>query len=134
MEVGLHVDTLPLEKNPAGGADPGAAPVPPPWYKSYRWWICGLLFMATTINYLDRQALAMLKPLLATELHWSEADYGWMNFAFTSAYAIGLFFAGRVVDVLGLGWGFALGVSIWSIALSCHALEEGVIGFGMARF
>jgi ACS family hexuronate transporter-like MFS transporter len=83
---------------------------------------------------LDRQALGMLKPLLAVELNWTEADYGWMQFAFTAAYAIGFFFAGRVVDVLGVRWGFALGVTLWSIALACHALAAGVVGFGVARF
>jgi ACS family hexuronate transporter-like MFS transporter len=111
-----------------------AADTSPPWYQSYRWWICALLFLATTINYLDRQALAMLKPLLEKQLNWTEAEYGWMGFAFTAAYALGFFFAGRVVDVLGVRWGFALGVIVWSISLMCHSLAHGVIGFGIARF
>jgi MFS transporter, ACS family, hexuronate transporter len=127
----LRAEPLGYEQLPTVGL---GEPIAPPWHKSVRWWVCTLLFLATTINYLDRQALAMLKPLLAVELGWTEADYGWMNFAFTAAYAIGFFFAGRVVDVLGVRWGFALGVTIWSIALSCHALAAGVIGFGIARF
>ena len=124
----MRAETLPLESSSAGDAPPI------PWYQSYRWWICGLLFLATTINYLDRQALATLKPLLEGELHWTEADYGWMGFAFTAAYAIGFFFAGRVVDVLGVRWGFSIGVIIWSIALMAHSLATGVIGFAIARF
>ena len=123
-----------LPTAPARDLDYATVPSPLPWYQSYRWWICGLLFLATSINYLDRQALAMLKPLLATELQWTEADYGWMNFAFTAAYAIGFFFAGRIVDVLGVRWGFAAGVVIWSVALMGHSLASGVIGFGIARF
>src|SRR5437773_2875662 len=132
MEVGLRVE--PLDYRTAPAPTLRQQPASPPWYKSYRWWICGLLFLATTINYLDRQALSMLKPLLEKQLSWSEADYGWMGFAFTAAYAIGFFFAGRVVDVLGVRKGFALGVLIWSIALMSHSLATGVIGFGVARF
>jgi ACS family hexuronate transporter-like MFS transporter len=99
-----------------------AEAVSPPWYKSYRWWICGLLFFATTINYLDRQSLAMLKPLLQKDLGWTEADYGWMGFGFTLAYAIMFVLAGRFVDRIGVRWGFAIGVIVWSIAAAAHAL------------
>src|SRR5438477_929256 len=96
--------------------------MPPPWYKSYRWWICGLLFFATTINYLYRQSLAMLKPLLSKQLGWNEADYGWMGFGFICAYAIMFVLAGRVVDQIGIRRGFVIGVIIWSIAAAAHAL------------
>jgi ACS family hexuronate transporter-like MFS transporter len=53
----------------------------------FRWYICGLLFFATTVNYVDRQVLGLLKPLLENELHWTEAEYGWIVFAFQAAYA-----------------------------------------------
>ena len=53
----------------------------------YRWVICGLLFLATTINYVDRNSLSVLKTIIEKELGWSEADYGWIAFAFTAAYA-----------------------------------------------
>src|SRR6476620_7198771 len=107
--------TQSLSHRSAPAAMPGA-PVSPPWYMSRRWLICGLLFFATTINYLDRQSLAVLKPHLEGILGWSEADFGWMNFAFTLAYAIGFVMAGRFVDLVGIRRGFAIAVVIWSIA------------------
>src|SRR5207244_9155202 len=64
----------------------------------------------------------MLKPLLSKELGWSEADYGWMGFGFTCAYAIMFVLAGRFVDRVGTRWGFAIGVIVWSIAAAAHAL------------
>ena len=60
-----------------------------------RWKICGLLFFATVIGYVDRAVLAVLKPLLGRELHWSQIDYGWMVTVFQSTYAIGYVFAGK---------------------------------------
>ena len=67
----------------------------------FRWTICGLLFMAATINYVDRQVIGILKPTLQTQFGWSEIDYGDIVFAFQLAYAIGYLFAGRVMDVHG---------------------------------
>ncbi len=52
-----------------------------------RWYVCGLLFFATTINYIDRQVLGLLKPVLERDLHWKEAEYGWVVFSFQLAYA-----------------------------------------------
>ena len=66
-----------------------------------RWWICGLLFFATTINYVDRQSLSVLKTMLEKQMNWSEADYGWIQFAFTAAYAAFPSIAGRVIDTVG---------------------------------
>jgi ACS family hexuronate transporter-like MFS transporter len=82
----------------------------------YRWMICGLLFLATTINYIDRQVIGILKPMLQTTFGWSEIDYGDLVFAFQLAYAIGFLFAGRVMDRFGTKKGYALALTVWSIA------------------
>src|SRR5215813_3667649 len=82
----------------------------------YRWTICGLLFLAATINYVDRQVIGILKPTLQAQFGWSEIDYGDIVFAFQLAYAIGFLFAGRVMDLLGIKRGFALALTIWSLA------------------
>src|SRR5918911_1767344 len=82
----------------------------------YRWVICGLLFLAATINYVDRQVLSLLKPTLQAEFGWSEIDYSDIVFAFQLAYAIGFIFAGRIVDRLGIKRGFSLALVVWSLA------------------
>ena len=66
----------------------------------YRWTICGLLFLAATINYVDRQVIGILKPTLQAQFGWTEIDYADIVFAFQLAYAIGFLFAGRVIDLL----------------------------------
>lgn len=102
--------------------------------RNYRWQICGLLFFASTINYIDRQVIGILKPTLQTEFGWSETDYGWIVFAFQAAYAIGMITAGRVIDKIGTKLGFALAVVFWSIAGMGHALASSLTGFIAARF
>jgi ACS family hexuronate transporter-like MFS transporter len=87
----------------------------------YRWMICGLLFLATTINYIDRQVIGILKPMLQTQFGWSEIDYGDLVFAFQLAYAIGFLFAGRVMDTFGTKRGYALALTVWSIAAMATA-------------
>ena len=88
---------------------------------SLRWAICGLLFLAATINYIDRQVIALLKPTLQSELGWSEIQYSDIVFAFQLAYAIGYIFAGRLVDRLGTKRGFSLALAVWSLAAIGHA-------------
>src|SRR5512138_2129736 len=100
----------------------------------YRWFICGLLFFAATVNYIDRQIIGLLEPTLKVELHWSDIDYSNIVFAFTLAYAVGLLFVGRVMDWLGTRKGFSLAVFLWSLAAMAHALARSVWGFGAARF
>ncbi len=102
--------------------------------RNYRWQICGLLFFASTINYIDRQVIGILKPTLQTEFGWSESDYGWIVFAFQAAYAIGMITAGRVIDRIGTRLGFALAVAFWSVAGMGHALASSLAGFIAARF
>src|SRR5687767_14541714 len=86
-----------------------------------RWLICALLFFAATINYVDRQVIGILKPTLQGEFGWSELDYSWIVFSFQTAYAIGLFFVGKLMDRIGTKIGFALAIIVWSIAAMAHA-------------
>lgn len=102
--------------------------------KSVRWVICGLLFFATTVNYIDRQVLGILKPLLEKDLHWSEADYGWIVSSFQFAYAFAMPLAGRIIDWAGTRLGYALAVLVWSVASLSHALAHTWGQFAAARF
>jgi MFS transporter, ACS family, hexuronate transporter len=105
-----------------------------PLQSNARWVICGLLFFATTVNYIDRQALGILKPTLAKDLHWSESDYGWIVSAFQFAYALTMPLAGRMVDLLGTRLGYALAVLVWSTAAMSHSLARTWGQFVAARF
>ncbi len=100
----------------------------------YRWIICALLFFATTINYIDRQILGILKPTLEGEFGWSETDYADIVFAFQAAYAIGLLGVGRLIDRIGVRKGYAIAVIVWSVAAMAHAAARGISGFIIARF
>lgn len=100
----------------------------------YRWVICSLLFFATTINYVDRQIIGILKPVLQTELGWTEIDYSNIVFAFQVAYALGLVSVGAIIDKLGTRLAFALAVVLWSLAAVGHAFARSVAGFSIARF
>jgi ACS family hexuronate transporter-like MFS transporter len=97
------------------------APEPAGRIGRFRWTICGLLFLAATINYVDRQVIGILKPTLQAQFGWTEIDYGDIVFAFQMAYAIGYLFAGRVMDRLGIKRGFALALTIWSLAAMAAA-------------
>ena len=88
----------------------------------YRWTICTLLFFATTVNYLDRQVLSLLKPTLEEEFGWSNSDYANIASVFQFTYAISMLFAGRIIDKLGTKRGFAWAIIIWSIGAVLHAL------------
>ena len=83
--------------------------------------ICVLLFLAATINYIDRQVIGILKPTLQQQFGWSEIDYADIVFSFQLAYAIGLLLAGRFIDRVGTRIGFAIAVGVWSIAAMAHA-------------
>lgn len=91
---------------------------------NFRWVICGLLFLAATINYIDRQVIGILKPTLQQQYGWSEIDYADIVFSFQLAYAIGFLLAGRLIDKVGTRIGFALAVLVWSIAAMAHAETE----------
>lgn len=100
---------------------------------NYRWRICGLVFFATTINYLDRQVIALLKGPLSEELNWNDGDYANIEIAFKIFYAIGMLGAGSVVDKLGTKIGYALATTLWSIAAVAHAFVNTVMGFAIVR-
>jgi ACS family hexuronate transporter-like MFS transporter len=89
-----------------------------------RWGICALLFFATTLNYIDRQVIAILKPTLSNQLGWNEIDYSNVVFAFQVAYAIGYAGAGRLIDRMGVRRGYFLAVLFWSLAAMAHALTR----------
>jgi len=97
----------------------------------YRWIICGLLFFAATVNYIDRQVIGILKPTLQAEFGWSEMDYADIVFAFQLAYAAGLLLAGRLMDKLGTRVGFSIAIVVWSVAAMAHA-EATWFGPGVA--
>ena len=98
---------------------------PPPRVGYQRWVICALLFFATTINYVDRQVIGILKPTLVQEFGWAdERIYAAIVFTFQLAYAIGLVLAGRVMDKLGTRRGFAVAIVLWSVAAVLHAVAD----------
>jgi MFS transporter, ACS family, hexuronate transporter len=112
---------------PASPTDVSSAPAPGVPIGRYRWVICALLFFATTINYVDRQVIGLLKPTLQAEFGWTEIDYANIVFAFQMAYAIGLVVAGRMMDRLGTKLGFTIAIVVWSVAAIAHA-EATLIG------
>ena len=99
-----------------------------------RWTICAMLFFATSINYMDRQVIALLKPTLAHTIGLTEINYGYIVDAFQIAYAVGLLVAGRVVDKIGTRIGYIIIMGIWSLSAMGHALASTAFEFGIARF
>jgi MFS transporter, ACS family, hexuronate transporter len=99
----------------------------------YRWTICSLVFFATTINYLDRAVISLLKETLEVEFNWSESDYSNIVVIFQLMYALGMLGAGRLIDKLGTKIGYALATTLWSIAAMAHALVGSLNGFIVAR-
>jgi ACS family hexuronate transporter-like MFS transporter len=100
---------------------------------NFRWAIVALLFFATTVNYFDRFLMGILAPLLEKEIGWTELEYGYIVSSFQFAYAIGTVLVGYVIDRLGTRWGFALAVSLWSLASMLHAAARSWVGFALAR-
>jgi ACS family hexuronate transporter-like MFS transporter len=101
---------------------------------NYRWVICGLLFFCTTINYVDRNSLSVLKTTLQSSLGWTDVDYGWITFAFTFAYAAFPSVIGMFVDKFGVKKALAVALVVWSLAAAAHGLVATVIGFVIVRF
>ena len=100
---------------------------------NFRWVICGLLFFATAINYIDRQVLAILKPQLSHDLHWNQQDYANIVTAFQLTYAFGYLFGGRLMDRFGVKRGLPLAALAWSLFAAMHGLMRSVTGFSVAR-
>lgn len=101
--------------------------------KNYRWIIVVLLFFATTINYIDRQIIGLLKPILEKEFNWTETDFARIVIAFTASYAVGLLFFGWLIDKVGTRIGYTITIVVWSVAGMLHALARSVSGFVLAR-
>jgi MFS transporter, ACS family, hexuronate transporter len=99
----------------------------------YRWTICSLIFFATTINYLDRAVISLLKSTLSAEFHWSEMDYADIVIAFQLCYAFGLLGVGRLIDRLGSKVGYAWATALWSFSAIGHAWASSTMGFMVAR-
>ncbi len=103
-------------------------------HRRAKWVVCFLLFLATSINYMDRSVLGILAHTLDQALHWTEEDYGNIVVAFTFAYGLGYLIAGRLIDKIGTKFGYALFVLLWTFAAVSHAAATSVLGFGTARF
>lgn len=100
---------------------------------NYRWVVCALLFFATTINYVDRQILSLIKEILDQKLQWTNEDFGRVNGAFQGAYGIGLLAFGWFIDRFGTKIGYATSIAAWSLAAIGHSLVTTVSGFFLAR-
>jgi MFS transporter, ACS family, hexuronate transporter len=100
---------------------------------NYRWVVVALLFFATTINYLDRQVIGLLKPTLEKQFNWTEIDYSHIVMAFQTAYALGLLAFGGFIDKIGTKLGYTLSLIVWSLAAMAHALVRSTLGFGAVR-
>lgn len=98
-----------------------------------RWYVCALLFFATTINYIDRQVFSILAPDLQRSIGWNEVEYGYIVTAFQAAYAGGYFVVGRLMDAIPTRKGFAVIMALWSLAAMATASARSALGFGMAR-
>jgi MFS transporter, ACS family, hexuronate transporter len=104
-----------------------------PATSNYRWVICGLLFWVTTANYIDRGVFGNLAPELQKEIGWTDGQYWYMQVGFNAAYAVSLLVVGRLIDVIGLRWGFALACGFWGLASMSHSLASTVTGFFICR-
>ncbi len=100
----------------------------------YRWWICALLFFCTTINYVDRNSLSVLKTTLQGALGWDDVDYGTITTAFTFAYAMFPSVIGIFIDRYGVKKTLAWALILWSVAAAAHGLVATVLGFVIVRF
>lgn len=99
----------------------------------YRWTICSLVFFATTINYLDRAVLSLLKEYLDAEFKWTKTDYANITVAFQLSYAVGMMFVGQLIDRLGTKLGYAVSLAAWSLAAIGHGWVSSTVGFFVAR-
>ena len=95
----------------------------------FRWVICGLLFFATTINYIDRQVLGILAPDLQKEIGWSELDYGRIVIAFQASYAVMMLVWGKILDRIGTKLGLGIAVAWWSFAAMGTAFARSAMTF-----
>ena len=100
---------------------------------NFRWYICALLFFATTVNYMDRMVLGILKPVIAHDLHWTEDQYGTIIVCFQTGYAVMMLLAGWLMDKFGTRLGYMISATLWSLSSMAHAFAENAFQFGLAR-
>ena len=100
---------------------------------NYRWVICALIFFATTVNYIDRQVISLLKSTLTKDFRWNDADYANIEIAFKIAYSIGLLYSGRLIDRLGTKMGYFFATFLWSASAILHAAVNSTFGFIAVR-
>ena len=110
-----------------------SAATTPPRTGRYRWTIIALLFFATTVNYIDRTMLGLLKPDLAKEMGWTENDYGNIVTACQAAYAIGFLIFGRLIDKLGPKIGYAIAIGVWTVGHVAHGFSSSIATFMASR-
>ena len=103
-------------------------------WRGVRWWICALLFFATTINYVDRSVLSVLAPELKKTIGWDDVQFGYINAAFPLAYALGFLVAGWLIDRFGTRAVYAVSLILWSLAAAGHAFARTATHFAIARF
>jgi len=113
-------------------ADPQPCAMPAPQGR-FRWAICALLFFVITTNYVDRQVISVLKPVIQKDIGFSEDEFGHIAAAFQASYGIGLLFVGRLLDRIGTRTGMAIAIGVWSIAAAFHAGARSVLAFIFAR-
>lgn len=101
--------------------------------KGLRWWIIGLIFIATLINYIDRSALSLMWPSISKDLGMTKNDYAFILNVFMVAYAIGQMLSGKVFDKVGTRIGFVLSIGIWSLSTIAHSIARGVASFSIFR-
>src|SRR5215831_2964644 len=102
--------------------------------RKLRWWIGGLLFASTVINYIDRQTLSLLAPYLKQDHHWTNTDYANILICFRVAYTFGQTICGRVIDRVGTKRGLTISVVWYSLVAICTSLARGFYGFAIFRF
>ena len=101
--------------------------------KGLRWWIIGLIFLATVINYIDRTAFALLWPEMGEDLGMDKSDYAIMLNVFMACYAVGKFASGKLYDSIGTRLGFTVSIIVWSVASAFHAFASGIISLSIVR-
>src|SRR5579862_6653636 len=129
-------DLLPYAQETAAMSESVLDSKPPDVFEratKFRWVICGLLFYATTLNYMDRSVLNVLQPDLKAQFHFTDAQYGYINSAFSAAYTIGFLIMGTIIDRLGTRMGYAISLIVWSASGAATSLVNSTFGLGVAR-
>jgi len=99
----------------------------------FRWWIIGLIAIATVINYIDRNALAVMWPEVAKDIGADKEDYALLVTIFMVFYALGQSIFGKIFDVVGTRMGFAISIVVWSISIAAHSLVRSMLVLGLLR-